>query len=99
MIPEDCRQCWDPECIRRRMSGEAIDWGDFGEPGQNCQFFVPVVDALEPCHCCGQDMAMLDIMDSGGFFVWCQNCGTATRTYDNVEGAIRSWNTGEVCEK
>ena len=96
MIPEDCRECWDPECIRKRMSGEAIEWNDFGKAGSPCPFFVPTVNALHPCSCCGQDMAMVDMLESGGLFVWCQNCGTTTNTFETVEEAVRAWNIGEV---
>lgn len=96
MIPEDCRGCWDPECIRRRMSGDVLDWKDFGGPGEECPFYVPTVNALELCRCCGQDLAMVDVLESGGIFVWCQHCGTITNTYDRIEDAVRAWNSGEV---
>lgn len=96
MIPEDCRNCWDPECIGRKMEGEEIDWEDFGKAGSRCRFFVPTVNGLKVCPCCGQDMALVDLLATGGIFVWCQNCGTTTNTFDSVMEAIQAWNSGEV---
>ena len=103
MIPADCRECWNPECIVTSERGDDVDWTEFGAPGERCPYFVPTVNALRPCPCCGLDMAMVDTIDCSdrrlSVFVWCQHCGTTTNTYDGVEDAVRAWNCGEVCSQ
>ena len=96
MIPEECRECWDPECMRHQDVGD-VTWDDFRQAGVHCPFFVPSVNALKPCPCCGQDLAMLDTLESTmAIFVWCQNCGTTTNAFESVEDAVKAWNAGEV---
>ena len=96
MIPSECRECWNPECILIGDSGGEVDWSQYGDVGCHCPCFVPTVNALRPCGCCGMDLAMLDILDSGGLFVWCQHCGTTTNTFETAEEAVMAWNRGEV---
>ncbi len=99
MRPDECRECWIPECLAGVGTGEEPDWKSFGRPGEHCPFYVPPINTLSKCPCCSLDDAMLDVIEvpSGlGTFVMCENCGTSTRIFDRASDAVDAWNSGEV---